>query len=248
MSDVLHMVYDEIASVKSLEQFRLKISECVEILDKEGLIDIAYEIKELSAIQINRFSRQATQESVEYSKERILDYLKRTERTEQGFSETEAVKIVLMMLEHFHDYCRCLYKEKIHGKCSDSFQKNLPCLKIENEYDVQRLMYPVIRTVFPNARIEVTEDSGHHTVRKDIVIDSCNIVIELKCTSETVTERRISDEIAADMVHYGNRYIFFYIYDKGNVIKNALDFRNTYEGTSIEDKKAFVRIWQSNDI
>ena len=29
MSDVLHMVYDEIASVKSLEQFRLKISEYV---------------------------------------------------------------------------------------------------------------------------------------------------------------------------------------------------------------------------
>ena len=70
-------------------------------------------------------------------------------------------------------------------------KKNLPCLKIENEYDVQRLMYPVIRSVFTDAGLEETEDSGHHMVRKDIVIDSQDIVVELKCSGEAVTERRM---------------------------------------------------------
>lgn len=50
------------------------------------------------------------------------------------------------------------------------------------------------------------------------------------------------------MVHYGNRYILFYIYDKASVIKNAVDFQKTYENKCVENKYIVVRIWQSNDI
>jgi len=127
-------------------------------------------------------------------------------------------------------------------------KKNLPCLKIENEYDVQRLMYPVIRSIFADARLEETQDSGHHMVRKDIVIDSQDIVVELKCSGKAVTERRISEEIAADIVHYGNKHILFYIYDKEDVIKNAVDFQKSYESKQIGNKQIAVRIWQSNEI
>ena len=96
--------------------------------------------------------------------------------------------------------------------------------------------------------MEETENSGHHTIRKDIVIDSYDIVIELKCSGKSMTKRRISEEIASDMVHYGNRFLFFYIFDKENVTKNAVDFQNTYERKKINNKEIYLHIWQSNTI
>lgn len=248
MQDILKRVYDKVSAVDSLEQYQATIAECIEELESERLKHVADRVRVLSAVQVNRFSRQATQENFEFSRKEVLAFLKKEKCTDQGISEEEAVKIVVMIMEHFHDYCKCLYKEKIHKKCSDSLKKNLPCLKIENEYDVQRLMYPVIRSIFTDARLEETEDSGHHMVRKDIVIESQDIVVELKCSGKALTERRISEEIASDIVHYGNKHILFYIYDKADVIKNAVDFQKSYESKQVENKQIVVRIWQSNDI
>lgn len=248
MPDILKRIYDKVSAAGSLQQYQVTIAECIEELENERLMHVADSVRNLSAVSVNRFSRPATQENFEFSKKEVLAYLKKEKCAGQGISEKEAVKLVVMIMEHFHDYCKCLYKEKIHKKCNDSLKKNLPCLKIENEYDVQRLMYPVIRSIFTDARLEETEDSGHHMVRKDIVIDSQDIVVELKCSGEAVTERRISEEIVADIIHYGNRHILFYIYDKASVIKNTVNFQRSYESKQIENKQIVVRIWQSNDI
>lgn len=51
-------------------------------------------------------------------------------------------------------------------------------------------------------------DSGHHTIRKDIVIESQDIVIELKCSRKSMSERSLSEEVASDIVHYNNKYVF----------------------------------------
>lgn len=246
--DILKKVYDKISAAGSLEQYQVTITECLDELENKKMKHVADRVRNLSAVQVNRFSKTATQENFEFSWKEVLEFLEKEKFEDQYIAEEEAVKIVVMIMEHFHDYCKCLYKEKIHKKCNDSLKKNLPCLKIENEYDVQRLMYPVIRSIFTDARLEETEDSGHHMVRKDIVIDSQDIVVELKCSGEAVTERRISEEIAADIIHYGNRYILFYIYDKAGVIKKPVNFQRSYENKRIENKQIVVRIWQSNDI
>lgn len=248
MQDILNDVYEKISIAKSLDEYQLAVNECTEYLEKEGMGEIADKILALSAVQINRFSKQSTQDNFEYSKNKVLACLNKEKNITHKFSENEAVKIILSIMEHFHDYCRCLYKDDIHGRCSDSLKRNLPYLAVKNEYDLQRFMYAIIRALFPDGRVEETEDSGHHMIRKDIVIDSCDMVIELKCTNEKISERRLSEEIASDIIHYGNKYIFFYIYDKENVVKNALDFQKTYESKNVEGKKVFVRVWQSNDI
>lgn len=248
MPHILKEFYDKIYAADTLEQYQSIIPEFIEKLETAGYGNMADEVRVLSEVYVNRFSKQATFENFENSKKKVMERLRKESCTHQNISDQGGVRILIAILEHFHDYCRCLYKEKIHNKCSDSLKRYLPCLKIENEYDLQRLMYPVIRSIFADARLEETQDSGHHMVRKDIVIDSQDAVIELKCSSETITERRLSEEIAADMVHYGNRYILFYIYDKASVIKNAVDFQKTYENKCVENKYIVVRIWQSNDI
>ncbi|MGP3610309.1 hypothetical protein [Anoxybacteroides rupiense] len=47
--------------------------------------------------------------------------------------------------------------------------------KIENEHDVQRMLYSLIRPIFPDARLEVVDDAGYASVRYDIVLDEYGI-------------------------------------------------------------------------
>ena len=54
--------------------------------------------------------------------------------------------------------------------------ENLQKIQIENEYDLQHLLYAVIKPLCPDARREVNDDSGVGTVRSDIKILSLNSV------------------------------------------------------------------------
>ncbi|MBR4454777.1 MAG: hypothetical protein IKS32_00990, partial [Solobacterium sp.] len=78
------------------------------------------------------------------------------------------------------------------------------------------------------------QDSGHHAIRKDIVIDSESAVVELKCTRSGMTERQLSEEIAADIIHYDCNTLYFYIYDKVGIIQNPFSFKLTYEQKNID--------------
>ncbi|WP_338078416.1 PD-(D/E)XK nuclease domain-containing protein [Anoxybacteroides rupiense] len=54
-------------------------------------------------------------------------------------------------------------------------KEDLDKTKIENEHDVQRMLYSLIRPIFPDARLEVVDDAGYASVRYDIVLDEYGI-------------------------------------------------------------------------
>ena len=58
------------------------------------------------------------------------------------------------------------------------------CFDIGNEYDLQHIVYALLRAVFPLCRIEEYQDAGACAVRKDICIEEFDIAIELKCTRD----------------------------------------------------------------
>ena len=101
---------------------------------------------------------------------------------------------------------------------------------------------------YPDTRIEGVQDTGHHAIRKDIVIDSIDSVVELKCTRPGITERQLSEEISSDMVHYDASRVFFYIYDKAGVIQNPASFVKTYEVKDFGSKKIRVIIYSHSDL
>ena len=109
-------------------------------------------------------------------------------------------------------------------------------------------MLAVLSSVFSDARSESVQDTGHHSVRKDIVIDSESAAIELKCTRSSMTERQLSEEIAADMIHYETRNLYFYIFFKAGIIRNAVSFRKTYEERYVEGKNVHVLIYSHGDL
>ena len=73
----------------------------------------------------------------------------------------------------------------------------MSALKIENEYDVQHLLFAYLKPLYPMARTEVNQDTGYATVRTDISLDS-ETVIEVKCTRPSMQLGKLKEEIAAD--------------------------------------------------
>ncbi len=102
---------------------------------------------------------------------------------------------------------------------------------INNEYDVQHIMYAVIKALYPSARREVNQDTGYGTVRYDIVIEEIDTVIEIKCTRKDHTENKLYRELGEDGFFYKCSKLIIYIYDKQNVIHDVNNFVKTLERT-----------------
>ena len=233
---------DKIKESESVDEYEKAVKDLVEYLKQIGQSEDALKLETLSKVRKNRFSSRETREELYAVKTSVADYCKGMMIGEND------VEMILKLLNNFPLFCRNLYKTSIHKSCSEDVKNHLTGFSIENEFDLQKLMLAVMSAVYTDARIESAQDSGHHTVRKDIVIDSIATVIELKCTRLGMTERQLSEEVAADMIHYNNKNMYFFIYDKVGIIKNTASFQRTYEEQKIDEKNVHVIIYNHDDI
>ena len=236
---------DEILYATSVPDYESAIEKLIDYLITQGKTSEAAKLRDVAVLRKNRFSNRSVAEDLSEKKEDVRSFI-RTLLDKKNRKDTE--NIISTVLNNFPEYCRKLYKTKIHDKCSPGIKDHLVEFHIENEYDLQKLMLPLLTAIFPDTRTESVQDSGHHTIRKDIVINSINSVIELKCTHLGTTERQLSEEIASDMVHYEASDLFFYIYDKANVIHNTSSFIKTYEEKDFGQKRIRVIIYSHNDL
>lgn len=103
---------------------------------------------------------------------------------------------------------KAMYLDKCHGK-GNIQNSQLNCIQIGNEYDIQRILYSLIKPIFPHATTEVLDTTGCSTIRYDIDIDSCNTTIEVKCSRPNMTERTLNEEMGSDSFHYKRKNIIF---------------------------------------
>ena len=242
---MLNEYMDEILNTCSVSDYESAIEKLIDYLLAQGKADEAAKLGDIAALRKNSFSSRAGADDLSVKKDAVLSYMKTLTDGESGKNTEEIISTVLM---NFPEYCRKLYMTKIHDKCSHGVKEHLEGFHIENEYDLQKLMLPVLIAIYPDTRPESVQDSGHHAIRKDIVIDSIGTVIELKCTRPGITERQLSEEIASDMVHYEAASVFFYIYDKAGIIHNTSSFVKTYEEKDLGRKKIHVIIYAHDDI
>ena len=166
---------------------------------------------------------------------RVIEYL------EEIMTGSPADDQLLTVLDNYYLFLESLLERSPHKR--GSIQKEqLSGLKIQNEYDVQHLLYAYLQPLYPLARAEVSEDTGYGTVRTDIFLDSEH-VIEVKCTRNSMKLKKLTEEIEADMVHYNAEHIYFFIYDKEKIIENPRLFRNTYEN-KVKGKQIHIVIHQ----
>ncbi|WP_373214571.1 hypothetical protein [Ruminococcus sp. 5_1_39BFAA] len=183
----------------------------------------------------NVYSDKETKENMETAKYRVISYIEDILRDDGKDGQ------LLEILNNFYLFLENLTERKPH-KSGGIQQEQLDALKIKNEYDVQHLLYACIKLFYPMARAEVNEDTGYGTVRTDIFLDSEH-VIEIKCTRKNMKLKKLTEEIEADMVHYGAENIYFFLYDKEKIIENPMVFKKNYE-EKIKGKKVHIIIHQ----
>lgn len=123
--------------------------------------------------------------------------------------------------------------------------------KIENEYDVQDLLFLNLKSVFNDSKLEEwTIKHGNKSKRIDIVIPQVDIVIEVKCIRDKKHGNDISDELKIDIesyhVHPNCKTLICFIYDPKGHISDPYSITTDLagkrmKGDSIFDVKVFIR-------
>ncbi len=163
------------------------------------------ELEQRAYYVVNEYSDKDTMSNLDSARNRVIAYL------EQIMTGSPADDRLLTILDNYYLFLEALLERPPHRR--GGIQKEqLSGLKIQNEYDVQHLLYAYLKPIYPLARAEVSEDTGYGTVRTDILLDSEH-VIEVKCTRSSMPQKKLIEELEADMVHYHAEHIYFFLYD-----------------------------------
>lgn len=200
-------------------------------IDSQSLM----ELEQQAYYVINEYSDKETRNNLDAARNRVIEYL------EQFMTNSPTDDRLLNILDSYYLFLEALLERPPH-RCGGIQKEHLSGLKIQNEYDVQHLLYAYLKPLYPLARAEVSEDTGYGTVRTDIFLDSEHI-IEVKCTRSSMSQKKLIEELEADMVHYHAEHIYFFIYDKEKMIENPRLFRNIYEN-KVKGKQIHIVIHQ----
>lgn len=198
-----------------------------------------------------KFSEEESKKKLTEAIQRTVMILNELQRSRIGvsvmgeLSEAAALTVIRRTLDNFHLHIKEMYQEKVHGNGTFN-QEDLAKIVIGNEYDIQRMLYSLLRPIFPTVRSEVHDDTGYSGLRYDINLREYDIVIEVKCSRPSMRERVLTEELGADAFHYKAKYLFMFIYDKDNIIKNTEAFKKAYKRDSTQfDKNIETFIVQS---
>ncbi len=220
--------------VQDAKEFDVVLAATRDYFRESRLYDKANELEKVGFYQKNSYSNINTNENAKEAAQRVIQYI------ENLLQPTERINDLQEILDHFDLFLECLIQHKPNAKASIA---DVICqLRIENEYDLQHILYAFLKPIYHAERAEVNEDMGCGTVRSDILIDQNNI-IETKCTRTSMSEKRLREEISADITQYTAQNIYFYIYDKEKIIDNPQAFKQAYE-TITKEKNIYITIHQ----
>jgi len=233
-------------TLQAFNAWRIQTSKLLSELFTDG--SIRTEFLNDTKILANKFSQAENTIKLDDAMERAKHFLERLnsdvsltqyEKRDDDIDKPVALLIIRRLLKNFYKHIEAMYQAEVHGR--GTLKKiELEKIKIRNEYDVQRMLYALIRPIFPLARLEAVDDAEYRAIRYDIVLSEYDIVIEVKCTRETMTERKLTEELGADSFHYKAQHVFFFIFDRVKLIKNVDAFEKAFNrgekdvGKSIE--------------
>lgn len=216
---------------QTAEEFDQLLDSLHTSLLHEQQLDLWQQLSELAHYQKNMFSHISNNQAMQVARDRLLNYIQK----DASFGTSDTIKLSQLdnMLKNF-----LLFKEALIDRTPDKRATIKPTiLNPENEYDIQHLLYAMLKPAFPTLRTEVAEDSGTATVRADLYIHEQSAIVEVKCTRSSMSQRNLTEEIEADIVHYSAQHIFFLIYDKALIIKNPIPYQKelsrTFDGKEI---------------
>lgn len=117
-------------------------------------------------------------------------------------------------------------------------------IEIKDEYDVQDLLYALLKLYFDDVRPEEwTPSYAGGAVRTDFLIPEINTIIEVKKTRESMTDKTVGEELIIDIEKYQNHpdcdKIYCFVYDPDRKLKNPAGIKKDLE----EKHQGLVRVF-----
>jgi hypothetical protein len=119
-----------------------------------------------------------------------------------------------------------------------------PPVVVENEYDVQHLLFIAVRSVFEDARLEDwTPKHAGASKRIDIVVPSAETVLETKIIRNASHAKSVADELKIDIesyhAHPSCKRLLALIYDPSGYIVDPAAIANELSGTRVKGDSKF---------
>lgn len=232
-----HDFIQQLQNCQTAETFDQLLMAFHNTLQQEQQSALWQQLAELAHYQKNIFSDAANDQAMLAARDRILKYLLKNPQ----LLAPDTIKLCQLadMLENF-----LLFKESLVDRLPNKRATIHPAaFHPENEYDIQHLLYAMLKPAFPTLRSEVSSDSGIAAIRADLFVAELSVIIEVKCSRPSMTQRSLTEEIEADIVHYTAQHIFFLIYDKDCIIKDPIPYQESLSH-SFDNKKVKVIVRQ----
>lgn len=243
MNSLLKNYIDELKLIECVKEYEAFYHRLIQdLLQAEYDSKMIQNIRNKGRYMTNEFSDGSTKKNMLRAKADLLFYLESISLEVQDACTKSGDGCLEKYLNNFYLFLEA-FKEIIPDKRASFNEGDLQKIKIENEYDLQHLLYATLRPFYEDIRKEVTEDSGVGAIRSDIKIPSLNAVIEAKCTRKSMNLKMLTEQIEADIVHYKADSIYFYVYDKEKIIKDRHTFETCFN-RNFDGKKVRIMILQ----
>lgn len=239
----LETYINELDKVETAGQFEIFILKLNAMMQQEQFeTEIIQTVRAKAKYFDNKFSDASSKENMIRAKENLMFYLKQILNDKLMSPLKETHNYLERYLKDFYLFLEGL-KEVKPDKRATLTTETLESIQINNEYDLQHLLYAVLKPLYNDTRKEVTEDSGIGATRSDLKIPSLNSIVEAKCTRKSMNLKKLTEELEADIVHYKVDFIYFYIYDKEKIIRDKHSFE-AYFNREFDGKKVTVILLQ----
>jgi hypothetical protein len=106
-----------------------------------------------------------------------------------------------------------------------------PTLDVSDEYDVQDLLHALLQIFFEDIRAEEwTPSYAGGSVRQDFLLKNEEIVIEVKKTRQSLTDRKLGEELIIDIEKYKEhpdcKRLVCFVYDSEGRLGNPIGIMN----------------------
>lgn len=139
--------------------------------------------------------------------------------SETTYQETvihKAIDRLILICQRFY-----LVSKQLEKRHSDR-----ETLKINDEYDVQDLLYSLLQIDFKDIRKEeVIPNFAGSSSRIDFLLKAEQIGVEVKKTRKNLKDKEIGEELAVDIIRYQNhpdcKYLLCFVYDPDDILENS---------------------------
>jgi hypothetical protein len=148
--------------------------------------------------------------------------------------------IILAILNGLHESMRRIVDNAYRHDGRDGY-------KIEDEYDLQDLMWTILQPLFPKIKDEdPTPKHGGKSSRTDFYIPELKTILELKHIRKDSDAKKLQKQLSDDLMQYSKRqeaeYLIFYVLIENNVVFDFSPIRGDYNN---EDYKYGEKTWKA---